>query len=185
MADHGAEVIKIEAPGEGDPGAAYRSFWMDLARSSSVTLIAERKAWCLISMTTPSATPFSYSARPPTCSWNRPRPGAVDRLGVGYEAVRAGVPVRFDTAISGSDGEEVRSAAVRVHDLALEAESGLLSVTLRQRRQAGSSLAFPPLTFSSDFAGYPDILKVLVGASGLGSATASISAGLMSRSMAC
>src|SRR5262249_10982266 len=55
--------------------------------------------------------------------------GTVDRLGVGYEAVRARNPGIVYCAISafGQDGAYRDRPA---HDLALEAESGLLSITL-------------------------------------------------------
>jgi crotonobetainyl-CoA:carnitine CoA-transferase CaiB-like acyl-CoA transferase len=128
MADHGAEVIKIEAPGEGDPGrhiglsdGPSTVFFRNLNRGKkSVVLdlkdIAQRDALLSLCET---ADVFVESFRP----------GTVDRLGVGYEAVRARNPRIVYCSISafGQDSEWRDRPA---HDLALEAESGLLSMTL-------------------------------------------------------
>jgi crotonobetainyl-CoA:carnitine CoA-transferase CaiB-like acyl-CoA transferase len=57
------------------------------------------------------------------------RPGAVDRLGVGYEAVRARNKRIVYCSIS-AFGQDSEWRARPAHDLALEAESGLLSMTL-------------------------------------------------------
>ena len=64
------------------------------------------------------------------------RPGAVDRLGVGYEAVRARNPRIVYCSISafGQDGELRGRPA---HDLALEAEERTAQHDAGQRRQAG------------------------------------------------
>jgi crotonobetainyl-CoA:carnitine CoA-transferase CaiB-like acyl-CoA transferase len=57
------------------------------------------------------------------------RPGAVDRLGVGYEAVRARNPRIVYCSIS-AFGQDSEFRGRPAHDLALEAESGLVSMTL-------------------------------------------------------
>ena len=128
MADHGAEVIKIEAPGEGDPGrhiglsdGPSTVFFRNLNRGKKSVVLdlkdnAQRDTLLTLCET---ADVFVESFRP----------GAVDRLGVGYEAVRARNPRIVYRSISafGQDGELRGRPA---HDLALEAESGLLSMTL-------------------------------------------------------
>jgi crotonobetainyl-CoA:carnitine CoA-transferase CaiB-like acyl-CoA transferase len=128
MADHGAEVIKIESPGEGDPGrhiglsdGPSTVFFRNLNRGKKSVVLdlkdsAQRDALLSLCET---ADVFVESFRP----------GAVDRLGVGYEAVRARNPRIVYCSISafGQDSEWRNRPA---HDLALEAESGLLSMTL-------------------------------------------------------
>ncbi len=128
MADHGAEVIKIESPGEGDPGRQIglsdgpsTVFFRNLNRGKKSVVLdlkdpAQRDA--LLSLCE-MADVFVESFRP----------GAVDRLGVGYEAVRARNPRIVYCSISafGQDSEWRNRPA---HDLALQAESGLLSMTL-------------------------------------------------------
>jgi len=57
------------------------------------------------------------------------RPGAVDRLGVGYDAVRARNPRIVYCSIS-AFGQDSEWRGRPAHDLALEAESGLVGMTL-------------------------------------------------------
>jgi crotonobetainyl-CoA:carnitine CoA-transferase CaiB-like acyl-CoA transferase len=128
MADHGAEVIKIEVPGEGDPGrhiglsdGPSTVFFRNLNRGKKSVMLdlkdlAQRDALLSLCET---ADVFVESFRP----------GTVDRLGVGYQAVRARNRRIVYCSISafGQDGELRGRPA---HDLALEAESGLLSMTL-------------------------------------------------------
>jgi crotonobetainyl-CoA:carnitine CoA-transferase CaiB-like acyl-CoA transferase len=128
MADHGAEVIKVESPGEGDPGrhiglsdGPSTVFFRNLNRGKKSVVLdlkdpAQRDALLSLCAT---ADVFVESFRP----------GAVDRLGVGYEAVRTRNPRIVYCSISafGQDSEWRNRPA---HDLALQAESGLLSMTL-------------------------------------------------------
>jgi len=128
MADHGAEVIKIEPPGEGDPGrhiglsdGPSTVFFRNLNRGKkSVELDlkdpAQREALLSLAET---ADVFIESYRP----------GTVDRLGVGYEMVRARNPRIVYCSIS-AFGQDSEWRGRPAHDLALEAESGLLSMTL-------------------------------------------------------
>lgn len=128
MADHGAEVIKIEAPGEGDPGrhiglsdGPSTVFFRNLNRGKKSVVLnlkdqVERDA--LLSMCE-TADVFVESFRP----------GVADRLGVGYEVVRTRNPRIIYCSIS-AFGQEGPLRSRPAHDLALEAESGLLSVTL-------------------------------------------------------
>ena len=128
MADHGAEVIKIEPPGEGDPGrhiglsdGPSTVFFRNLNRGKKSVVLdlkdpAQREALLSLCAT---ADVFVESFRP----------GAVDRLGVGYEAVRARNPRIVYCSIS-AFGQDSEWRGRPAHDLALEAESGLLSMTL-------------------------------------------------------
>jgi crotonobetainyl-CoA:carnitine CoA-transferase CaiB-like acyl-CoA transferase len=128
MADHGAEVIKIEPPGEGDPGrhiglsdGPSTVFFRNLNRGKKSVVLDlknpdQREA--LLSLCE-GADVFVESFRP----------GAVDRLGVGYEAVRARNPRIVYCSIS-AFGQDSEWRGRPAHDLALEAESGLLSMTL-------------------------------------------------------
>jgi crotonobetainyl-CoA:carnitine CoA-transferase CaiB-like acyl-CoA transferase len=128
MADHGAEVIKIESPGEGDPGrhiglsdGPNTVFFRNLNRGKQSVVLnlkdpAQREALLKLCET---ADVFVESFRP----------GAVDRLGVGYEAVRARNPRIVYCSIS-AFGQDSEWRGRPAHDLALQAESGLLSMTL-------------------------------------------------------
>jgi crotonobetainyl-CoA:carnitine CoA-transferase CaiB-like acyl-CoA transferase len=127
LADHGAQVIKVEPPG-GDPGrqigladGEHTVFFRSLNRGKKSVVLdlkdpAGREALLRLCE---DADVFVESFRP----------GVVDRLGVGYEAVRARNPKIVYCSISafGQDGPYRDRPA---HDLAVEAIGGLLGMTL-------------------------------------------------------
>src|ERR1700744_3813147 len=127
MADHGAEVIKIEAPG-GDPGRSIGSpdgdstvFFRNVNRGKKSVMLdlkqeSDREALLKLCETA-DVVVESF------------RPGVVARLGVDYEHVKARNPRIVYCSISafGQHGPYVRRPA---HDLAIEAMSGALSITL-------------------------------------------------------
>jgi crotonobetainyl-CoA:carnitine CoA-transferase CaiB-like acyl-CoA transferase len=128
MADHGAEVIKVEAPGDGDPGrhiglsdGPSTVFFRNLNRGKK-SIVLDLKATAgreaLLALCD-GADVFVESFRP----------GVVDRLGVGYAAVRARNPRIVYCSIS-AFGQEGAYRNRPAHDLALEAESGALGMTL-------------------------------------------------------
>ena len=133
MADHGAEVIKVEPPGEGEPnrhiGAAEDGvsvFFRNTHRGKrSVTVnlkdAAQREALLTLAAT---ADVFVEAFRP----------GVVDRLGVGYAQVAARNPriVYCSIAAFGQDGPYRDMPA---HDLATEAMAGVVSLNLGEDGQ--------------------------------------------------
>ena len=135
LGDQGADVIKVEAPGAGDhtraqePGAFSAAF-LNLNRSKrSVTLDLKHprgRALLLSLFETADAAVQNF------------RPGAVERLGVGYEAARAARPDIVYVSISGF-GEKGPYAGQRVYDPVIQCLSGLASV------QAGADEARPRL----------------------------------------
>jgi crotonobetainyl-CoA:carnitine CoA-transferase CaiB-like acyl-CoA transferase len=128
MADHGAEVIKIEAPGEGDPGrhiglsdGPSTVFFRNVNRGKKSVVVDLKDAVQhdrLLELCE-TADVFVESFRP----------GVVDRLGVGYEAIRARNPRIVYCSIS-AFGQSGPCSGRPAHDLALEAESGLLTASL-------------------------------------------------------
>ncbi|HVS25586.1 MAG TPA: CoA transferase [Gammaproteobacteria bacterium] len=127
LADHGAEVIKIEAP-DGDPGRKIgvadgpsTVFFRNLNRGKKsvvLNLKEPRDREQLLGLCA-TADVFVESFRP----------GVVERLGVGYEQVAQRNPAIVYCSINafGSDGPYRERPA---HDLALEALGGVLSMTL-------------------------------------------------------
>jgi crotonobetainyl-CoA:carnitine CoA-transferase CaiB-like acyl-CoA transferase len=127
MADHGAEVIKIEAPG-GDPGRTIGSldgdstvFFRNVNRGKKSVVLdlkqeSDREALLRLCETA-DVVVESF------------RPGVVTRLGVDYEQMKARNPRIVYCSISafGQHGPYLRRPA---HDLAIEAMSGALSITL-------------------------------------------------------
>jgi crotonobetainyl-CoA:carnitine CoA-transferase CaiB-like acyl-CoA transferase len=128
LADHGAEVIKVEPPGEGDPtrhlglsdggstvyfrnlNRGKKSVVMDLKRAE------EREALLTLCE---SADVFVESFRP----------GVVERLGVSYEQVRARNPRIVYCSIS-AFGQQGPLRDRPAHDLAVESLSGVISLNL-------------------------------------------------------
>jgi crotonobetainyl-CoA:carnitine CoA-transferase CaiB-like acyl-CoA transferase len=128
LADHGAQVIKIEPPGEGDPGRhiglkvdSETVFFRNAnrgKRSVCLNLKAPEAREVLLRLCE-SADVFIESFRP----------GVVERLGAGYAAVAARNPGIVYASISafGQTGPQRDAPA---HDLAVEALAGVVSLNL-------------------------------------------------------
>jgi len=127
LADHGAEVIKIESPG-GDPGRRIgvadgpsTVFFRNLNRGkkSVVLNLKDTRDRDRLLALVATADVFVESFRP----------GVVDRLGVGYEQVARRNPgiVYCSVNAFGNHGPYRDHPA---HDLAVEALTGVLSMTL-------------------------------------------------------
>jgi crotonobetainyl-CoA:carnitine CoA-transferase CaiB-like acyl-CoA transferase len=156
LADHGAEVIKVEAPGEGDAGrhiglsdGPTTVFFRNINRGKKSVVLdlktdAGREALLALAQT---ADVFVESFRP----------GVVDRLGVGYEAVRQRNPGIVYCSIS-AFGQEGPYRNRPAHDLALEAMSGILSVSLGEDDKP----AIPGIPAADVLAGLQGLAGVLM-----------------------
>ncbi|HSV81776.1 MAG TPA: CoA transferase [Ramlibacter sp.] len=128
LADHGAEVIKVEQPGEGDPGrhigladGPHTVFFRNLNRGKqSVVLDLKRDddRAALLQLAA-QADVFIESFRP----------GVAARLGVDYATLRETNPGLVYCSIS-AFGQEGPCRDRPAHDLAVEALSGALSLNL-------------------------------------------------------
>jgi crotonobetainyl-CoA:carnitine CoA-transferase CaiB-like acyl-CoA transferase len=128
MADHGAEVIKVEMPGEGDPGRH-----IGLAEDGQTVFFrnANRgKRSVVLNLKVPEGRDALLRlAETADVFIETFRPGVVDRLGVGYRAIAARNPHIVYASIS-AFGQSGPSRDVPAHDLAVEALSGVVSVNL-------------------------------------------------------
>ncbi|MDP6342764.1 MAG: CaiB/BaiF CoA-transferase family protein [Alphaproteobacteria bacterium] len=128
MADHGAEVIKLEPINGGEPNReiglkrdGVSVFFANTHRNKkSIQLNLKTEAGREAALRLAESCDVMIEAF---------RPGVVDRLGVGYEAVAARHPGIVYASISafGQDGPYVNRPA---HDMATEAYAGILSVNL-------------------------------------------------------
>ncbi len=127
MADHGAEVIKVEAVDGGDPtrevggrrdgvsvffantNRGKKSLALNLKSPDGVEAVMRLAATCDVVVE-------SF------------RPGVADRLGVGPDAVRARAPRVVYASIS-SFGHSGPRRDLASHDLTIEAAAGVLSIT--------------------------------------------------------
>ena len=127
MADHGAEVIKVEPPG-GEPNRQ-----IGLKRDGVSVFFANthrgKRSLVLNLKTTEGVEALLRLAESADVLVESFRPGVVDRLGVGYAQISARNPRIVYASISayGQTGPYREKPA---HDLAVEAMAGVLSVNL-------------------------------------------------------
>lgn len=128
MADHGAEVIKLEPIGGGEPNREIGQ------KRDGVTVYFanthRNKKSIQINLKTAQGRQIALDlAASCDVMIEAFRPGVAARLGVGYAAVRARNPgiVYCSMSAWGQDGPYVHKPA---HDLATEAMAGVLSITL-------------------------------------------------------
>jgi crotonobetainyl-CoA:carnitine CoA-transferase CaiB-like acyl-CoA transferase len=130
MSDHGAEVIKIEPPGEGEPNrhigpkaGEHTVFFRNTHRG--------KQSVCLDLKSAEGREALLRLAETADVFIEAFRPGVVDRLGVGYAAVSARNPRIVYCSIS-AFGQYGPYRDVPAHDLATEALAGLVSLNLGQ-----------------------------------------------------
>jgi len=157
LAEAGARVLKLERP-EGDFARAYDTIiqgdsayfvWLNSGKESVVVDLKADTDQQLLRNLLGRADVFLQNLRP----------GAVDRLGFSYEAVRQINPNVVMCSISGygSDGEH---AQMKAYDTLIQAETGLCSVTgpPDQPSKVGMSIC----DISTGLAAYAEILKALL-----------------------
>lgn len=157
LAEAGAEVIKIERPGRGDEMRTYEPrFGTD---SVNFALLNRGKRSIAIDLKSPDAvarlTPLIAEA---DVVIEQFRPGVMDRLGLGYEALRRLNPRIIYCAVTGY-GQDGGKADVAGHDLNFVAEAGMLGIT----RGADGAPVLPPALIG-DIAGgaYPAVVNILL-----------------------
>ena len=157
LAEAGAEVIKIERPGRGDEMRTYVPKFGD--DSVNFALLNRGKRSIAIDLKAPGAArrlrPLVERADVVVEQF---RPGVMDRLGLGYEALSAIQPRLVYCAVTGY-GQTGPSSGVAAHDLNYAAETGLLSVA------AGSDGApVVPAALVADIGGgtLPAVINILL-----------------------
>ena len=168
LAEAGARVIKIERPGRGDEMRSYEpkfgssSVNFALLNRGKESLELDLKGQDAMQRLRPLITDADVLVE-------QFRPGAMDRLGLGYRALSEINPRLIYCSISGW-GQRGSRAATAGHDLNFVAESGILALT----RAADGAPALPAV-LSADIAGgaYPAMMNILLAleqrrASGLG-----------------
>ncbi len=153
MADHGAEVIKLEPIGAGEPNREIGQkrdgvtvYFANTHRNKkSIQLNLKTEQGRAIALDLAASCDVMIEAF---------RPGVAARLGVGYEAVRARHPAIVYCSMSawGQDGPYVHRPA---HDLTCEAMAGILSINLGPDRRpaipgvAGADMLSSMMTLSA------------------------------------
>ena len=156
LGDQGADVIKIEAPGVGDHTRATDG---DTPSPGFLNLNRSKRSVALDLKTPRGRELLLALAKTADVAVQNFRPGVVDRLGVGYDAVRAARPDIVYVSISGF-GPEGPYAAQRVYDPVIQGLSGLTTI------QAGSDEVRPRLVRTV----LPDKLTAMTAAQAISSA---------------
>lgn len=157
LAEAGAEVIKIERPGTGDEMRTYSpKFGSD---SVNFALLNRGKRSIAIDLKQAGAVerlmPLVKNA---DVIVEQFRPGVMDRLGLGYDAVSRANPRIIYCAITGY-GQSGPRAMTAAHDLNYVAETGMLALA------AGADGApVPPAALIADIGGgaYPAVINILL-----------------------
>ncbi len=128
MADHGAEVIKIESPHEGEPNREIG------AKRDGVSVYFAnthrgKKSLALNLKDPAGVEALLRLAETADVMLEAFRPGVVDRLGIGYAQVAKRAP-RIVYASIAAFGQSGPYRDLAAHDLATEAMAGVLSLNL-------------------------------------------------------
>ncbi len=127
LADLGADVIKVERPGEGDFARSYDSYvlgqasffvWLNRGKRSLTLDVKHPKAGDVLNRLIGQADVLIQNLAP----------GAAARLGLSYEALKPRNKNLIVADISGY-GDAGPFAQKKAYDLLIQAESGLMSVT--------------------------------------------------------
>ena len=161
LAEAGAEVLKIERPGRGDEMRSYepRLSAHDGDDSVNFALLNRGKRSIACDLKDPQVVARLLAlAKEADIVIEQFRPGVMDRLGLGYAAMRAANTKIIYCAITGW-GQDGPSRDVAAHDLNYVAETGLLGLA------AGSDGApVVPPALIADIAGgtYPALVNILL-----------------------
>jgi glutaryl-CoA transferase len=129
LADMGAEVLKIEERGEGDPMRAMGPPFLPDGESAYFLAINRNKKSLALDLAKPAGRDvFLDLVAQSDVVWENFRPGVMDRLGLGYAALSAVNPrlVMCSLSAYGQDGPYRDWPAF---DLALQAMGGAMSMT--------------------------------------------------------
>ena len=127
LGDMGADVIKVERP-EGDDVRRQGPPWIAGRAASFMAINRNKRSIVLDLRTVEGKEVFRRLARRADVVTENFRPGSMDRLGLGYEQLRALKPELIYAAISGF-GQTGPYSQRRGFDLVAQGMSGLMSVT--------------------------------------------------------
>ncbi len=157
LAEAGAEVIKIERPGAGEDMRHYTPRWGGEAVNFSM-LNRGKKSLAIDLKDADALVRLRPLIEQADVLVEQFRPGVMDRLGLGYEAVSAMNPRMVYCSITGY-GASGPKANVAGHDLNYIGDTGLLALGMGPRDQP----TIPPALIA-DLAGgtYPAVVNILL-----------------------
>ena len=129
LADHGAEVIKIEDPDGGDPMRVMGPPFLSDGDSAYFLAINRNKKSIVLDLSQPDGREaFLDLVRRADIVWENFRPGVMAKLGLDYESLARVNPKIIHCAIS-AYGQEGPHRELPAFDLALQARGGAMSLT--------------------------------------------------------
>ncbi len=157
LAEAGAEVIKIERPGRGDEMRSYSpKFGAD---SVNFAMLNRGKKSIAIDLKDAAAREALMPLiREADIVVEQFRPGVMDRLGLGYDALTIINPRIIYCAITGY-GQTGPRAQVAAHDINYVAESGMLSLAAGED---GAPIVPPALIADIGGGTYPAVINILL-----------------------
>jgi crotonobetainyl-CoA:carnitine CoA-transferase CaiB-like acyl-CoA transferase len=128
LADLGAEVVKVERPGEGDETRGWGPPWAPGGQSAYFLSLNRSKRSIAVDLSVPAGREVALDlcAAADVVVENF-RPGGAERLGVGYEAVHARNPSVVWCSITGFGAD--RDPGRAGYDFVAQAEGGLMHIT--------------------------------------------------------
>jgi itaconate CoA-transferase len=158
LAELGARVIKIERPGSGDASRGYdrtvkglssHFVWTNRSKESLALDVKHPAASQILQKLVAKADVFLQNLAP----------GAVERLGLGAEALRKRHPRLIWCGISGY-GPAGPYAGKKAYDLLVQCEAGLLSVT--GTPQAPAKAGIPVADIAAGMYAFSSVLAALI-----------------------
>ena len=157
LADMGAEVVKIERPDGGDSARAYDSAmngtsayfaWLNRGKKSVVLDLKDKRACDAAGKLIDAADIIVHNLAP----------GAMERLGFGYDAVASRNPRAIWCGISGY-GPDGPMRDRKAYDMLVQAESGVVAVT--GTAEAAAKVGISIADIASGMYAYASILAAL------------------------
>jgi len=128
LADLGAEVTKVERPGQGDETRSWGPPWDDHGRATYFQAVNRNKLSVAIDLKDPAGLDRARRlALDADVLFENFRPGLMDEIGLGYERLHAEHPRLIYCSITGFGAGA--GAALPAYDLLVQALGGLMSVT--------------------------------------------------------
>src|SRR5690349_7733968 len=128
LADLGAEVIKVERPGGGDETRSWGPPYDERGEATYFQSVNRNKQSIVLDLQDEGDVQRARElARESDVVVENFRPGVMDRLGLGYEQLRAQQPRLIYCTITGFGG--AAGAQLPGYDLLVQALGGLMSIT--------------------------------------------------------
>jgi len=129
LGDYGAEVIKIEQPGRGDDSRHWGPPFTDGGQSAYFLCANRNKRSLTLNLKTEAGHKiFRRLAAQADVVVENFKAGGMERLGLGYESLRADNPSLIYCAITGY-GQTGPDRALPGYDTVIQAQGGIMSIT--------------------------------------------------------